>query len=66
VNAADEVTPLMSVKPFIDALPGKCGRVIECPREVGVGLQHLGILIGRESHARVWPEILAWIKTPGG
>jgi hypothetical protein len=25
-------------------------------------LQHLGILVGRQAHARVWPEIIAWLK----
>jgi polyhydroxyalkanoate synthase len=25
-------------------------------------LQHLGVLIGRQAHARVWPEIIAWLN----
>jgi len=25
-------------------------------------LQHLGVLVGRQAHARVWPEIIAWLK----
>ena len=31
--------------------------VIEYPGEAGVCLQHLAILIGRESRNRIWPEI---------
>ncbi len=60
-NTADDVAPLASVKPFADAMPTKDVRVIEYPGEIGVCLQHLGILIGPEARARVWPEIISWI-----
>ena len=60
---ADEVAPLASVKPFIDATPATGARIIQYPGEVGVGLQHLGILVGRQARAHVWPEIISWIKT---
>ena len=62
VNTADEIAPLPSIKPCIDALPVMDARIIEYKGEIGVGLQHLGILVGREAHARVWPEIIAWLK----
>ncbi|HSL80975.1 MAG TPA: alpha/beta fold hydrolase [Pseudolabrys sp.] len=65
VNVADEVAPLASVQPFVDAMPTKDIRVIEHAGEVGVGLQHLGILIGREALAEVWPEIISWMKSHG-
>lgn len=63
VTTADEVAPLASVKPFIDATPATGVRIIQYPGEVGVGLQHLGILVGRQARAHVWPEIVSWIKT---
>ena len=63
VTTADEVAPLVSVKPFIDATPATGARIIQYPGEVGVGLQHLGILVGRQARAHVWPEIISWIKT---
>jgi polyhydroxyalkanoate synthase len=47
---------------FFDAMPGADGRVLEFPGEVGVGLQHLGILVGRQAYAQVWPEIISWLK----
>ena len=62
VNAADEIAPLTSIKPCIDAMPVTDVRIIEYPGETGVGLQHLGILVGRQAHARVWPEIISWLK----
>jgi polyhydroxyalkanoate synthase len=61
VNTADEVAPLVSVKPFIDALPAEDARIIEYPGETGVCLQHLGILVGRRALAQVWPQIISWL-----
>ena len=63
VNTADEIAPLGSVKPFFDAIPKGAARIIEYPGEVGVCLQHLGILIGQKARAKVWPEILSWIES---
>jgi poly[(R)-3-hydroxyalkanoate] polymerase subunit PhaC len=63
VNTADEVAPLASIKPFTDAVPAKNVRIIEYRGEVGVCLQHLGILVGREARAKVWPDIISWLKS---
>jgi polyhydroxyalkanoate synthase subunit PhaC len=57
VNTADEIAPAASLKPFAAALPSQAVRTIEYPGEVGVCLQHLGILVGSEARAKVWPEI---------
>jgi acyl-CoA synthetase (AMP-forming)/AMP-acid ligase II len=34
----------------------------EYPGETGVCLQHLGILVGREARAKVWPGIISWLS----
>jgi poly[(R)-3-hydroxyalkanoate] polymerase subunit PhaC len=65
VNTADDVAPVASVKPFIDAMPAGNARMIAYPGEVGVGLQHLAILVGRQAQARVWPQIISWLNTRG-
>jgi polyhydroxyalkanoate synthase len=62
VNTADEVAPLNSLKPFADAM-AKNVQIIEYPGELGVCLQHLGILVGRHARAHVWPQILSWLKS---
>ncbi len=64
-NARDEIAPPASVVPFVDAIPGADTRMIEYPGEVGVVLQHLGILVGRDAFAHIWPEIICWIKGHG-
>ena len=61
-NTADDVAPLNSLKPFADAM-AKNAQIIEYHGELGVCLQHLGILVGRRAQADVWPEILSWLKS---
>ena len=63
VNTADEVAPLASLKSFTDAIPAKNVHIIEYRGEVGVCLQHLGILVGREARAKVWPDIVSWLNS---
>jgi polyhydroxyalkanoate synthase subunit PhaC len=63
VNLADEVAPLASIKPFMDAIPAKPARIIEYRAELGVCLQHLGVLVGRQAYAVIWPEITSWLDT---
>jgi poly[(R)-3-hydroxyalkanoate] polymerase subunit PhaC len=66
VNTADEIAGVAAVKPFVEAMPTGCGRMIEYPGEIGVGLQHLGVLVGREAHARVWPQIISFLNSHAG
>jgi len=61
-NMRDEIAPLASMKPLIDAMPIEDVGIMEYPGETGVCLQHLGILVGRQAHAQVWPQIIAWIN----
>jgi polyhydroxyalkanoate synthase len=61
VNPRNEIAPPASVLPFIEAVPGEDVRVLEYPGEIGVSLQHLGILVGQQAYARVWPEIISWL-----
>ena len=65
VNTADIVAPLSSVRPLGDILGPKKLRIVRYAGERDICLQHLGILIGREAHAQIWPEIIEWISTQG-
>ena len=65
VNVADDVAPLVSIAPFADAMPTGKMHILEYSGEAGVCLQHLGILIGREAQAQVWPQIIFWLNICG-
>jgi polyhydroxyalkanoate synthase len=59
----DDVAPLTSVKPFLDAMPAANARIIDYPGEVGVCLQHLSMLVGRRARTQVWPQIISWLRS---
>ena len=29
--------------------------------ETGIGLRHVGVLVGRQAHAELWPQLTEWI-----
>lgn len=57
------IVPRQAVQPFLDAAGSRDKSVLEYRREAGVCLQHVGPLVGKRAHARLWPEILHWIET---
>jgi polyhydroxyalkanoate synthase len=61
INTADQIASLASLIPFTEKMTTKT-QIIQYPGEAGVCLQHLGILIGRQAQATIWPDILSWIK----
>lgn len=61
VNTADEIGPRAAVAPFFARMAPGSTSIIEHPAEIGVGLQHLAILAGRQAHRLVWPRIADWI-----
>ncbi len=63
VNMVDDIAPLMSVQPFADAMPANNVHMIEYSGEVGVCLQHLGILVGRKARAKIWPDVVSWLNS---
>ena len=65
INTADQIASLKSLIPFIEKMTTKT-QIIQYPGEVGVCLQHLGILVGRQAQATIWPDILPWIKCQNG
>jgi polyhydroxyalkanoate synthase len=62
INTADRVAPAGSIVPFVEGMPAGHATIIEHAGEVGVSLQHLAILIGREAHASAWPKIVSWLR----
>jgi polyhydroxyalkanoate synthase subunit PhaC len=55
------VIPPSSVLPLLDAAPSRRKQSLAYAGDHGVLLQHVGVLVGRTAHARLWPVILGWI-----
>jgi polyhydroxyalkanoate synthase len=61
IDRSSRVVPPAAVVPFLAAAAARDVEVLEYHREAGVGLQHVGPLVGRGAHRLLWPRILAWV-----
>jgi polyhydroxyalkanoate synthase len=52
------VIPPASVVPVHEAAAAADKLLLDYPGDVGVALQHVGVLIGRRAHGELWPRIL--------
>jgi polyhydroxyalkanoate synthase len=34
--------------------------------ETGIGLRHVGVLVGSQAHAELWPRLLRWVRSHAG
>jgi polyhydroxyalkanoate synthase len=59
------VVPPEAVLPFHRAARSRDATVLWYGGDVGVSLQHVGMLVGREAHRTLWPEIVRWIYAHG-
>lgn len=69
LSVADErsdVVPPGSSLAFHEAVKSTDKRVLWYGGDVGVAIQHMGMLAGRNAHRFLWPEIMAWIHARGG
>ncbi|MBI4984773.1 MAG: alpha/beta fold hydrolase [Rhodocyclales bacterium] len=61
VDARCPLVPPASVLPFLDAAANPDKRLASYDGDIGVGIQHVGPLVGRSAHATLWPEIVRWL-----
>jgi len=66
VDPRSKVIPLQAVVPFNEAASSDKKLVLHYEGDVGVNLQHVGVLVGRNAHARIWPAIFDWLEAPDG
>lgn len=60
VDPRCRVVPPESVLPFYASVGSTDKTLIHYDGDVGVSLQHIGVLVGREAHRQLWPKILRW------
>lgn len=56
-----KVIPLDAVLPFHEAAGSDDKLLLHYRGDVGVNLQHVGVLVGRNAHATLWPAIFGWL-----
>lgn len=65
VDPRSAVIPVSSVVPFHEAAASPAKRLLHYEGDVGVCLQHVGVLVGKSAHDKIWPEIFGWLETVG-
>jgi polyhydroxyalkanoate synthase len=62
LNPSSRITPPQSVLPFHEAASSDQKTLITYGGDRGVALQHVGVLVGANAHAHVWPAVVQWLR----
>ncbi len=57
------IAPERAVIPLFDLVASKEQKVLLYEGDTGVALQHLGMLVGKTAHRRLWPQIFDWMHS---
>ncbi|WP_288379191.1 alpha/beta fold hydrolase [uncultured Massilia sp.] len=61
VDPRSRVIPWDAVVPFHEAAASAHKLLLRYGGDIGVNLQHVGVLVGASAHARIWPAIFDWL-----
>lgn len=61
LDPRSKVIPEASLRPFHEAAASERKCLLHYEGDVGVNLQHVGVLVGQSAHARIWPAIFRWL-----
>jgi polyhydroxyalkanoate synthase len=64
VDFRSKVIPPAAMVPFHEATSSARKQVLQYHGDIGVNLQHVGVLAGRNAHATLWPTIFDWLGAP--
>ncbi len=62
IDESCTIVPPRSFLPAVEGMRSKEKRVLWYEGDCGVAIRHVGPLVGRSSHRRIWPKISQWIK----
>jgi len=62
VDPRCEVVPPEAVCPALDRFGTEDRVLLKYTGDTGISLQHLGMLVGRNAHRELWPQLLAWLR----
>lgn len=62
VDPRCRIVPPAAVLPFLEAAASGDKTLLHYEGDIGVSLQHVGLLVGPHAHARLWPQIAGWVR----
>jgi polyhydroxyalkanoate synthase len=66
IDPASTVIPPDSILPFHEAAASPIKKVLRYEGDTGIGLRHVGVLVGANAHRHIWPDIFAWLASLPG
>lgn len=61
IDPRSKVIPEAALRPFHEAAASERKLLLHYEGDIGVNLQHVGVLVGNSAHARIWPAIFDWL-----
>ncbi|WP_229463972.1 alpha/beta hydrolase [Massilia sp. 9I] len=61
VDPRSKVIPEAALVPFHEAAASERKCLLHYGGDIGVNLQHVGVLVGDSAHTRIWPAIFRWL-----
>ena len=65
IDPRSTVVPAQSVLPFHEAAASPFKKVLHYEGDIGVAIQHVGVLVGAAAHTLLWPAIFDWLADIG-
>jgi len=62
LDEACTIVPPQSFLPALDVMRSHETKVLWYEGDRGVSIRHLGTLIGKSAHEKIWPEIVNWVQ----
>jgi polyhydroxyalkanoate synthase subunit PhaC len=62
VDPRCRVVPPEAVLPFFEAAGSTDKTLLHYEGDIGVSLQHVGLLVGPRAHTQLWPQIARWVR----
>jgi polyhydroxyalkanoate synthase len=66
VDPLCRLVPPQAVLPFQGAAGSTDTKLLWYQGDTGVALRHVGMLVGREAHEHLWPEVIRWVHAHCG
>jgi polyhydroxyalkanoate synthase subunit PhaC len=57
------IIPAESIIPFHRSTTGSPRKLLPYEGDIGVAIQHVGVLVGSNAHTRLWPAVFDWLSS---
>jgi polyhydroxyalkanoate synthase len=63
IDPHSTIIPPQSILPFHEAAASKAKKILHYEGDIGIGIRHVGVLVGASAHRSLWPAIFDWLAS---